>query len=130
MGKLNILVVDDSAVMRKIVVKTIKETGLDIENVSEAGNGKEGLEKMKSDSPDIVFSDWNMPEMNGIEMVEAARKEFKLKDIPIIMVTTEANIEKIKQARAAGANGYVTKPFTADKMKDKIAQVVKKLEKQ
>lgn len=129
MANLDIMVVDDSMVMRKIVVKTLKETGLEIGQVNEAKDGKEGLEKMKENPPDICFCDWNMPEMNGIEMVRAVRDEFKLKDIPIVMVTTEANIEKIKEARDAGANGYVTKPFTAEKMKEKISQVLKRLKK-
>ena len=126
---MDILIVDDSKAMRMIIRRMLKKAGFGNLTVEEVENGKQALQKIKSKHPKLILCDWNMPEMNGIEMVRAAREEFKLKDIPIVMVTTEANIDKIKEARDAGANGYVTKPFTAEKMKEKIAQVLKRIKK-
>ncbi len=101
---------------------TLKESGLDIAEISEAANGKEGLAvaQTKGKDIDLILSDWNMPEMSGLEMVKAIRQVYILKDIPIVMITTEASVEMIKEARDAGATGYVTKPFTPEKIREKL----------
>lgn len=124
---IKVMLVDDSAVMRKMVRRAIEETKLKMDELVEAANGVEALEKLQDhEDIGIIFSDWNMPEMDGLTFVKNLRSNYLFKDVPVIMVTTEASLEKIKQARDAGANAYVTKPFTADKIKEKIIQVMRK----
>ena len=116
-----ILLVDDSPVMRKMVSRSLRQAGLDIDEVLEAGNGKEALTVLQANAPDVVICDWNMPEMNGLEFVQEARKTYQT---PIIMLTTEGTEDRINQAISAGANAYVTKPFTPDKLGEKINLVL------
>lgn len=115
----NVLVVDDSAMMRKIVIKNLKEAGFDV-NVIEASDGLEGLEKFKGGGINCVLSDWNMPNMDGLSMVKAIRGIDKA--VPIIMITTEGSADKVKEAVLAGANNYLAKPFTPDRFKEKLAK--------
>ena len=115
----NVLVVDDSAMMRKIVIKNIKECGFDV-TVLEASDGKEGLEVFKAGGINCVLSDWNMPNMDGLSMVKAIRALDRT--VPIIMVTTEGSADKVKEAVLAGANNYLAKPFTPDRFKEKLGK--------
>jgi two-component system chemotaxis response regulator CheY len=111
MGK-NILIVDDSATVRQQVGTALRQAGF---NVIEANDGQEGLEKIKTSSDiSLVVSDVNMPRMNGIEMVEAARSTPQGANLPIIMLTTEGQPEMIQRAKAAGAKGWIIKPFKAE----------------
>ncbi len=119
----NVLVVDDSAMMRKIVVKNIREAGFEA-NFIEAGDGNEGLEKFKAGGIDVVLTDWNMPNMDGITMVKEIRKLDPEKKVPIVMVTTEGSADKVKEAVMAGANNYIAKPFTADRLREKLGKML------
>ncbi|MBL8749459.1 MAG: response regulator [Planctomycetes bacterium] len=117
-----ILLVDDSAVMRKLVTRAIRQTGLGVDVAAEAGNGKEALGMLSSQQIDLVFCDWNMPEMNGLEFIAEARKTHKT---PIVMLTTEGTAEKSQQALAAGADAYLTKPFTPEDLQQKLKLLLK-----
>lgn len=119
----NVLVVDDSAMMRKIVIKNLRECGFDV-TVIEAGDGVEGLEKFKAGGIACVLSDWNMPNMDGLTMVKEIRKLDPQKIVPIIMITTEGSADKVKDAVLAGANNYLAKPFTADRFKEKLQKIL------
>jgi two-component system chemotaxis response regulator CheY len=113
------LVVDDSRAMRTILTKALKEAGFS--DVAEAQHGKAGLDYLVS-HPDtqLALVDWNMPEMTGIEMVEAVRREQALADVRLMMVTTETEMSHMQRALDAGANEYVMKPFTKDVITDKL----------
>lgn len=115
--KKRILLVDDSSVMRKIVARAIRQTGLEVDVTAEAGNGKEALTILQTQPVDLVVCDWNMPEMNGLEFISAARKTHKT---PIVMLTTEGTADKSQQALAAGADAYLTKPFTPEVLQQKL----------
>ncbi|WP_343587957.1 chemotaxis response regulator CheY, partial [Herbaspirillum sp.] len=105
------LVVDDFSTMRRIVRNLLKELGYT--NVDEAEDGVQALQKLRSDQFDFVVSDWNMPNMDGLTMLQEIRKDPALSKLPVLMVTAEAKKENIVAAAQAGANGYVVKPFTA-----------------
>lgn len=116
-----ILVVDDSATMRKIIMRVLRQAGLQVDSILEAGNGVEGLERLVSD-PDIqmILSDINMPEMNGIDFVKAVRTRHNKNDLPMVMITTEGGEAMVETAISSGANGYVTKPFTPDTIREAL----------
>lgn len=117
----SVLVVDDSAMMRKIVMKNVKEAGFDV-NFIEAGDGQEGLEKFNAGGIDVILTDWNMPNMDGVTMVKEIRKIDPEKKVPIVMVTTEGSADKVKEAVLAGANNYLAKPFTPERLKEKLGK--------
>ena len=116
----SLMIVDDSATMRKIIIRTVRMSGLEFDRTEEAGNGLEALEKLKSSPVDIVLCDINMPEMSGTEMVKQARQLDACKNTKIIMVSTESAQELIDGVMADGANGYITKPFTPEKFQEKL----------
>jgi two-component system chemotaxis response regulator CheY len=118
-----VLVVDDSAMMRKIVIKNLKDCGYDV-TIVEASDGKEGLEKFAAGGIDLVLSDWNMPNMDGLSMVREMRKLDPDKKVPVIMVTTEGSADKVKEAVLAGANNYLAKPFTPERFKEKLSKIL------
>jgi two-component system, chemotaxis family, chemotaxis protein CheY len=122
---LKFLVVDDFPTMRRIVMSLLKELGYT--NLSEAENGAEGLAKLRSSHFDFVVSDWNMPVMDGLTMLQHIRDDATLKHLPVLMVTAEAKKENIIAAAQAGASGYVVKPFTAATLQDKLAKIFEKL---
>jgi two-component system chemotaxis response regulator CheY len=112
------LLVDDSRAMRMILARTLKEIGFE---VTEAGHGLEGLERLNSAGPfDLALVDWNMPEMDGLTFVSTVRQGQLAKDMRIVMVTTESEAERVAAALAAGADEYVTKPFTKDALTSKL----------
>ncbi len=117
----SLMIVDDSATMRKIIMRTIRMSGLEMDSTEEAGNGKEALEKLSSSPVDIILCDINMPEMNGMELVKKVRELSNCNDTKIIMVSTESSQELIDELMAGGANGYITKPFTPEKFQDKLS---------
>ena len=119
----NVLVVDDSAMMRKIVIKNLRDCGFDV-TVVEASDGKEGLDKFSAGGIDLILSDWNMPNMDGLTMVREIRKLDPEKKVPIIMVTTEGSADKVKDAVLAGANNYLAKPFTPERFKEKLSKIL------
>lgn len=116
---LNILVVDDSAVMRKMIIRSLKLSGLPIGKISEAGNGKEGLEVLEQDWIDLALIDINMPVMNGEEMIEQIRLSPQMKDLPLIVVSTESSESRIEMLQKKGA-GFVHKPFNPTALRETI----------
>lgn len=119
------LVVDDFSTMRRIVRNLLKELGYT--NVDEAEDGVMALAKLRSESFDFVVSDWNMPNMDGLTMLQNIRADPALCKLPVLMVTAEAKKENIIAAAQAGANGYVVKPFTAATLDEKLAKIFEKL---
>jgi two-component system chemotaxis response regulator CheY len=115
-----VLIIDDSAVMRKIIQRNIQQSGLLVDEFIEAGDGKEGLEKATANDINLILCDWNMPNMSGIDFVKALRGSGQKSNIPIVMVTTEGSDAKVEEAKNSGANGYLTKPFTPDQLKSKL----------
>lgn len=122
---MKILVVDDSLTMRRIVGNTVIQAGFPKESYDEAKDGQEALELLNANTYDLVLTDWNMPVMNGLELVQAMRSDDRFKKLPIIMITTEGAKTEVITALKAGVNNYIVKPFTADILKEKIQAVVK-----
>ena len=119
---MKILIVDDSKVMRSIVKRTLRQAGFGNHDVVEAGNGAEGLEQVSEHTPDLVLCDWNMPEMNGIEMLQELRAAGN--EVKFGFVTSEGTAEMHQIALDAGALFLITKPFTADDFEEKLSPVL------
>ena len=120
----SLLIVDDSVTMRMIIKRTLRAAGLSFERTDEAANGKEAVEKLRKQTYSIMLCDINMPEMGGSELVKEVRQISYHNDMKIIMISTETSQELIDQLLADGANGYIGKPFTADKFHDKLSPLV------
>jgi two-component system chemotaxis response regulator CheY len=120
---MKILVVDDMSSMRRIIKNTLKQLGYP--NTDEAEDGEKALEKVRNEPFDLVVSDWNMPNMNGLDLLKAIRQDPKLSALPVLMVTTEAEMDHILEAIRSGVNSYILKPFTPETMKEKIDKVFK-----
>jgi len=114
-----ILIVDDSAMMRKIVLRALTLAGLDFKKVLEAGNGNEALELLKANTVELIMCDINMPVMSGLELLKEMREQNLAAGVPVVMVTTESSAEHVREAVAVGASGYIRKPFTPDHVKQK-----------
>jgi two-component system, chemotaxis family, chemotaxis protein CheY len=110
----NVLIADDSMIIRKMISKTLNISGLDIGEIYFAENGKEALKQLKENWIDIIFSDINMPEMNGLEMIEELRKENLLGSIPVVIISTERSRERIETLKAMGVKAYIRKPFVPE----------------
>ena len=124
--QLRILVVDDFSTMRRIVRQLLKELGFT--EIEEAEDGAMALSRLQSEPFDFVISDWNMPNMPGIDLLRAIRADEKLKHLPVLMITAEARKENIIEAAQAGASGYIVKPFTAATLDEKLKKIFKTLE--
>lgn len=122
---LRFLVIDDFATMRRIVRNLLQELGF--KNIEEADDGHDALTKLRASAFDFVISDWNMPNMDGLQLLREMRNDDNLKAIPMLMVTAEAKKENIIAAAQAGANGYVVKPFTAATLEEKLNKIFEKL---
>ncbi|MGC2048177.1 MAG: chemotaxis response regulator CheY [Gallionella sp.] len=120
------LVVDDFSTMRRILRNLLKELGF--MNVQEAEDGVDALAKLRAEKFDFVVSDWNMPKMNGIELLRAIRADAQLKHLPVLMVTAEAKRDNIIMAAQAGASGYVIKPFTAATLDEKLMKIFRTMQ--
>lgn len=118
---MKILVVDDFSTMRRIIKNLLKQLGYS--NVDEAEDGSQALTRLKSEKYEFIVSDWNMPNMTGLELLQAVRADGSLKDIKFLMVTAEALQENVIAAVQAGVNNYIVKPFTADTLKEKIDKI-------
>lgn len=118
---MKILIVDDFSTMRRIVRNLLNELGFS--NIDEADDGATALPKLQAGSYDFLVTDWNMPQMPGIELLKAVRSDPKLAKLPVMMVTAEAKKEQIVVAAQAGVNGYVVKPFTAETLREKINKI-------
>lgn len=121
------LVVDDFSTMRRIVRNLLKELGYT--QVEEAEDGADALNRLRGADFDFVVSDWNMPNMTGLQLLQAIRADASLKSLPVLMITAEARKENIIEAAQAGANGYIVKPFTAATLDEKLSKIFKNLEK-
>jgi len=119
--KMRILLVDDFSTMRRIIRNILKQIGY--ENVDEAEDGQQALVKLKAEKFDFVVSDWNMPNMTGIELLQAIKSDSGLKDIPVLMVTAETEKEKVLEAVQSGVNSYIVKPFTAEVLMEKMNKI-------
>ncbi len=125
-ANMKFLVVDDFSTMRRIVRNLLKELGFN--NVDEAEDGVDALGKLRTGHFQFVVSDWNMPNMTGIDLLKSIRADAGLKHLPVLMVTAEAKKENIIAAAQAGANGYVVKPFTAATLDEKLNKIFKTME--
>ncbi len=126
MDKIRVLIVDDSSVMRKIVERSLRQAGIEIEKVVEASNGAEGLAALRDNVVDLILCDINMPVMDGLEFVRQVSTVENAKGVPIVMITTEGSEAHVVQALQAGARGYIRKPFTSDQVKEHVLPVLGK----
>jgi len=124
MREIAALIVDDSTVMRKIVERSLRQAGLESLVVHEAGNGCEGLKVLETQSVDLVLSDINMPSMDGLEFVRQIAARKLAPGVPVVMITTESSEEHVKEAIAAGARGYIRKPFTPEQVKQRVLSLL------
>ena len=124
-SKIKFLVVDDFSTMRRIVRNLLKELGY--VNADEAEDGAIALQKLKNAPFDFVVSDWNMPNMDGLQLLQAVRADPSLKHLPVLMITAEAKKENIIAAAQAGASGYIVKPFTAATLNEKMVKIFEKM---
>jgi two-component system chemotaxis response regulator CheY len=121
---LDVLIVDDSAAIRKILHRVLVQAEVPLGKVHEASDGAEALEKLKTEKVGLILSDINMPNMDGIELLTRLKADDAFKSVPVLMVTTEGSQAKVMQALELGAAGYVKKPFTADQIKEKLAGII------
>ena len=124
MSEIKALIVDDSSVMRKIVERALRQAGVPLGTVFEASSGTEGLEVLRHERVQLILSDINMPMMDGLEFLRALRTENLAEGVPVVMITTESSEEHVRQAIAAGAQGYLRKPFTADQVKERVLPLI------
>jgi two-component system, chemotaxis family, chemotaxis protein CheY len=118
------LIVDDSATTRAVIKRTIGMCGVEVEKIAEAGNGRDGLAMLRVGHFDMVFLDLNMPEMGGIEVTEEVRSDPKLSHVSVCIVSSESMESRVQQLRAAGARGYIKKPFTPEQIREVIQDVL------
>ncbi len=121
---MDVLVVDDSAAIRKILKRVLQQTEIPLGQVYEAGDGVEALAGLKLQQVHLILSDINMPNMDGLQFLSELKTNQEWKKIPVIMVTTEGSQAKVLEAVGLGAAGYIRKPFTADQIKEKLAGIV------
>jgi len=121
---LDVLIVDDSAAIRKILQRVLVQAQLPLGKVHEANDGREALQKLLADPVGLILSDINMPNMDGLELLSALKAMDAYKSVPILMITTEGSQEKVMQALQLGAAGYVRKPFTPEQIKEKLVGIV------
>lgn len=124
MEKIRALIVDDSSAMRKIVERSLRQAGIDLAQVREAGNGAEALAILGEDSVDLILCDINMPVMDGLEFVRQLQAMDAAKRAPVVMITTEGSESHVVQALSLGARGYIRKPFTPDQVKEHVIPVL------
>jgi len=125
MSEIRTLIVDDSSVMRKIIERALRQAGLELMVVHEAGTGAEGLDVLKTQPVDLILSDINMPAMDGLEFLRQIRGQNLAPGVPVVMITTESSEEHVRQAIEAGAQGYIRKPFTAEQVKERVLPLVR-----
>jgi two-component system chemotaxis response regulator CheY len=120
MREIQALIVDDSSVMRKIVERALRQAGIAFREVLEASSGVEALTVLESNQVDLIVSDINMPQMDGLEFLRQVRTRDLASGVPVVMITTESSEDHVRQALVAGAQAYIRKPFTADQVKDRV----------
>lgn len=127
MKNVRALIIDDSSVMRKIVERSLRQAGLELSEVKEAGNGAEALAILANHSVELILCDINMPVMDGLEFVQKLKSVESAKGVPVVMITTEGGESHVVQALSAGARGYIRKPFTPDQVKEHVLPLVEGL---
>lgn len=127
MKNVRALIIDDSSVMRKIVERSLRQAGLELSEVKEAGNGAEALAVLANHSVELILCDINMPVMDGLEFVQKLKSVESAKGVPVVMITTEGGESHVVQALSAGARGYIRKPFTPDQVKEHVLPLVEGL---
>ncbi len=115
-----VLIIDDSSVMRKIVERSLRQAGIDLTQVVEAGNGAEALTALQENQVDLILCDINMPVMDGLEFIKQLSGVVNAKGVPVIMITTEGSEAHVVQALSCGARGYIRKPFTPEQVKTQV----------
>ena len=126
MEKIRALIVDDSSVMRKIVERSLRQAGIELEKVVEASNGREALEALRENRVDLILCDINMSIMDGLEFVQQMHTVENAKGVPVVMITTEGSESHVVQALSSGARGYIRKPFTPDQVKEHVLPLLGK----
>ncbi len=121
---LDVLIVDDSAAIRKILQRVLRQTDLPLGEIHEAGDGTEAVEVLRTRSFGLILSDINMPQMDGLQLLAKIKEMHHLQNVPVLMITTEGGQGKVMEAVQLGATGYVRKPFTADQIKEKLVGIV------
>lgn len=124
MKKVSVLIVDDSSVMRKIVERSLRLAGIEIEKVLEADSGAAALGVIQQNVPDMIFSDINMPTMDGIEFIRQLQAVESAKGIPVVMITTEGSQTRVMEALQLGAQGYIRKPFTPEQVREQVVPLL------
>jgi len=124
MEEVSALIVDDSSVMRKIVERSLRQAGINLAHVHEAGNGVEALSVLAETRVDLILCDINMPVMDGLEFVKQLGGVANAKGVPVVMITTEGSESHVVQALSAGARGYIRKPFTVDQVREHVIPVL------
>jgi two-component system chemotaxis response regulator CheY len=124
MSSIRALIVDDSSVMRKIVERSLRQAGIDLIQVLEAGNGAEALSVLQQNSVDVILCDINMPVMDGLEFIKQLPTIESAKSVPVVMITTEGSESHVVQALSCGARGYIRKPFTPDQVREHVVPVL------
>jgi two-component system chemotaxis response regulator CheY len=127
MKRPRILIVDDSSVMRKIIERSLRQAGLELGDIVEAGNGIEALAAVKDGTFDLILSDINMPAMDGLEFLRQLATVESAKGTPVVMVTTEGSESRVVEALSIGAKGYIRKPFTPDQIKERVTPILEVL---
>jgi two-component system chemotaxis response regulator CheY len=117
-----VLIIDDSNTMRKIVQRSLRQAGFEFEKILEAGDGQEALGVLENEDVDFILSDINMPNRDGIELLRQKRENDAIKDIPVVMITTEAGNDILGEAKSLGAKGSIKKPFTPDQVQDVLGE--------
>ncbi|MBW2248102.1 MAG: response regulator [Deltaproteobacteria bacterium] len=120
----NILIVDDSTPMRAVIKKVVKASGFNVGQFFEAANGIEALKILNQEWLDLVLTDYNMPDMNGLGLVEEMKKDEELKSVPVVMITTEGSRERVEEFMEKGVMDYIKKPFTPEQIKQKLMQII------
>jgi two-component system chemotaxis response regulator CheY len=123
------LIIDDSAVMRKVIERALRQAGLELSEVLQASNGEEALQTLRDNQGSgglaLILSDINMPVMDGLQFLEARKQENLAEGVPVVMITTEGNESFVLRAIAAGAQGYICKPFTAEQVKARVLPLLR-----
>ncbi len=125
---IKVMVVDDSSTMRRIIINVLIQLGVPQENIADAPDGLDALGKLKSNTYDLILTDWNMPKMDGLHLVQNLRHLPKYKNTPILMITTEGGKSEVIEALKSGINNYIVKPFSPETLKAKIEPILKKFE--
>jgi two-component system chemotaxis response regulator CheY len=124
MNSIRALIIDDSSVMRKIVERSLRQAGIELSKVFEAGNGAEALGVLKENQVDLILCDINMPVMDGLEFIKQLPGVANAKGVPVVMITTEGSESHVVQALSCGARGYIRKPFTPEQVREQVMPVL------